>query len=36
MKIMEDDFKKGNKILIIGLILSSILIITANVLVNFF
>jgi len=36
MKIMEDNFKSGNRLLIIGLIMSAILIIAANILVNFF
>lgn len=36
MKTMKNNFKIGNKLLIIGLILSAILIIAANILVNFF
>lgn len=33
---MKNNFKRGNRLLIIGLISSAILIITANILVNFF
>ena len=32
---MKNNLEKGNKILIIGLIMSAILIITANIIVSF-
>ena len=36
MNLMKNNFDTGNKLLVIGLIISAILIIAINVLVNFF